>query len=208
MLLIDSLIVVGIAAFSLGTIHEEDGVKEHTFQVVNVGQMPVTLNQGYTSCGCTTIHFSANTALQPGDTTAVTLRFNPRGKGGEFHEHGTLTYGPSNKRLGLALVGECITSEETLLKQFPIRVSETLRLSADRYDIGMVRVGQTKERSVAVLHWDENNPSGPRETEIITVTCAPTQESPRGLQHLSCPIKIKHKGKIIERNIILDAIIR
>lgn len=56
MLLVDSLVVVGLATVSLGTIQEADGVKEHSFWLRNAGQEAVVLHQGYTSCGCTTIH--------------------------------------------------------------------------------------------------------------------------------------------------------
>lgn len=208
MLLVDSLIVIGTAAFSLGTIHEEQGIQEHTFWLKNMGQEAVQLRQGYTSCGCTTIDYSQQAIIQPGDSTAVTLRFNPRGKGGEFYENGTVTYGKDLKRVNMALTGECITSEETLLKQYPIRISDKLRLSTDRYDIGIVRTGQTKERHVAVLHWNETTPSGPRKTESIKITFSPTDQTPKGRQRISCPITIQSKGEQVETTIMLDVIVR
>lgn len=146
MLLADSLVVVGMATVSLGTIQESDGVKEHSFWLCNVGQESVALHQGYTSCGCTTIHFDKARQLAPGDSAQVTLRFNPRGKGGEFHEMGTIEYGKSRKRVNMALVGNCITSEETLMRQFPIRVNDYIRLSTNRFDLGRMRQGESKER--------------------------------------------------------------
>ena len=207
-MLIDSLIVIGIATTSLGTIHEENGVQERTFWLKNIGQTTVQLRQGYTSCGCTTIHFDRNAAIAPGDSSAVTLRFNPRGKGGEFHEMGTIEYGEQRKRVNMAMVGECITSEETLLKQFPIRINDRLRMSVDRYDLGIVRVGTAKERHVAVLHWNEANPNGDRRIESIKIDFAPTEDSPKGLQHIPYPIKVNDNGEKIEINVILDVIVR
>lgn len=46
----------------------------------------------------------------------------------------------------MTLTGTCITSEETLLRQFPVRISDHLRLSTDRFDLGVMRQGESKER--------------------------------------------------------------
>ena len=148
MLVADTLVVIGLSAISLGTIHEADGVQQRTFWLRNAGQEAVALQQGYTSCGCTTIDFAKGQVVQSGDSTRVTLRFNPRGKGGEFEETGTIVYGVHHKRVSLAMTGSCVTSEETLLRQFPVRISDNLRLSANRFDLGMMRVGETKQRHV------------------------------------------------------------
>lgn len=189
MLLADSLIVIGMATVSLGTIHEADGIREHSFWLRNAGQEAVALHQGYTSCGCTTIHFDRGARLQPGDSSRVTLRFNPRGKGGEFHEVGTVEYGNSKKRINLTLVGNCVTSEETLLRQFPVRISDRLRLSTDHFDLGRMRVGETRERTVVVLHRDDGN-----RREPLTVRFR-ADGTRRGLQHIDYPLKIRSGGK-------------
>lgn len=196
--MLDSLIVIGLATISLGTIQESDGVVERTFWLRNAGPDSVSLVQGYTSCGCTTIHFSQGATVAPADSTSVTLRFNPRGKGGEFYESGTLVYGAARKRIQLALEGECITSEETLLRQFPIRLSDSLRLSADHFDLGVMRTGETKERTVVVLHTDGNR----RERIPIVFTVDETMK--KGLQHISYPIKIGPHSV----NVTLDVVIK
>ena len=56
-----------------------------------------------------------------------------------------------------SMSGTCITSEETLLQQFPIRISDDLRLSTNRFDLGYMKAGETKERGVVVLHRDERD---------------------------------------------------
>ena len=197
MLLVDSHVVVGLATVSLGTIQEADGVKEHSFWLRNAGQEAVVLHQGYTSCGCTTIHFDKVRQLAPGDSSKVTLRFNPRGKGGEFHEMGTIEYGKSKKRINMALIGNCITSEETLLKQFPIRVNDHIRLSANRFDLGRMRQGESKERGVVVLYSDT------KQQERIPVRFTVDTKTPKGLQHIAYPLKIK--GQKV--NITLDVFV-
>lgn len=203
MLVADSLIAIGLATVSLGTIHEADGVQEHSFWLKNSGTEAVTLVQGYTSCGCTTIEFVKDEPIASGDSTCVTLRFNPRGKGGEFLETGTVVYGPHRKRIAIALEGTCITSEETLLRQFPVRISDNLYLSTDHFDLGRMTVGETKERNVIILHRNE----GDRQ-ERIPITFTADEKTNKGLQHIDYPI-ITHEGeKEVKLTIRLDVLIK
>lgn len=225
----DTLIVLGLATLSLGTIQESDGVQQRDFWLLNAGRDTLIIRQGYTSCGCTTIHFDQGREIAPNDSTKVTLRFNPRGKGGEFEEVGTIVYQRTsdyraqtsdyrpqtvgNKQqstvnksevyslkstVKLSLVGTCITSEETLLRQFPIRVSDTLRLSTNRFDLGVMRVGERKERTVVVLHRDDNR------QERIPITFNVDVKTPKGLQHIAYPVKVG--GQTV--NVTLDVLVK
>lgn len=203
MIVADTLVTIGLATISLGTIQEADGVQERTFWLRNDGQEVVMLQQGYTSCGCTTIHFAKDEPIAVGDSTSVSLRFNPRGKGGEFEETGTIVYGPNHKRIQLSLVGTCITSEETLMRQFPISISDDIRLSAERFDLGIMHVGETKERNVVILHRNDNN-----RQERIPIFFTPDRNTTKGLQHISKPIIVSSGGKKKTINITFDVIIK
>ena len=203
MLVADTLVVIGFATISLGTIQEADGVQERTFWLRNAGTEAVTLVQGYTSCGCTTIQFDKDKSIAEGDSTCVTLRFNPQGKGGEFEETGTIVYGPNRKRVNLSMIGNCITSEETLMRQFPVRISDDIRLSTNRFDLGIMHIGETKERNVVILHCNENN-----RQERIVIKFAVDSKTPKGLQHIPYSIKIKVKGKEETLTITLDVLIK
>ncbi len=202
MLFADTLVVIGLATASLGTIQEADGVVERTFWLRNDGTAQVTLRQGYTSCGCTTIQFDKDAEVLPGDSTAVVLRFNPQGKGGDFEEVGTVVYGEKRKRATMAMVGTCVTSEETLLRQFPYRVSDELRISAERFDLGRMRVGETKERGVVVLHRDENN-----RQERLPITFTAASDMPKGLQHIPYRVETQVGGKTVTLTITIDVYI-
>ena len=203
MIVADTLITIGLATVSLGTIQEADGVQERTFWLRNDGTEAVTLVQGYTSCGCTTIQFTKDEPVAVGDSTCVVLRFNPQGKGGEFEETGTIVYGPNRKRIQLSMIGTCVTSEETLMRQFPIRISDDIRLSANRFDLGIMHVGETKERNVIILHRDNEN-----RQERIPVTFTVNANTPKGLQHISYPIKTSVQGKEQTLTITLDVLVK
>jgi len=199
----DTLVAIGLATVSLGTIQEADGVQERTFWLRNDGTEAVSIVQGYTSCGCTTIDFTKDTPIVAGDSTSVVLRFNPQGKGGEFEETGTIVYGPHRKRIHLSMTGQCITSEETLMRQFPVRISDNIRLSANRFDLGIMHLGETKERNVIILHKDEGN-----RKELIPISFTPDHQMAKGLHHINYPIKTQEKNKDIQLSITLDVMIR
>lgn len=190
MFVADTLLIIGLGTASLGTIQEADGVQEHTFWLRNLGKTPITLQQGYTSCGCTTMRFEKDATVAIGDSTAVTLRFNPQGKGGDFMETGTLIYRPTSenntpKSLRLTLEGTCISSEETLLRQFPIALNDSTRLSTSGFDIGVMYVGESKDRSVVVLHRSDND-----RQEVVTFRFTVTPQMEKGVRRIAFPLHI------------------
>jgi len=203
MLVADTLVVIGLATASLGTIQETGGVQEHRFWLRNVGAEAVTLQQGYTSCECTTIEFDRFAQVQPGDSSQVTLRFNPQGRGGDFTVTGTVVYGAERKRVKLSMTGNSILSEETLKMRYPIAVNENLRLSTDRFDLGVMHPGETKERNVVVLHRDEND-----RTETIAITYTPDDKTPKGLQHVPYTVITTERGKQRQLIVTLDVMIK
>ena len=203
--MIDTLVVAGLAALNIGTIHEADGVQQRTFWLRNAGDNPVTLVQGYTSCGCTTLQFPQGTTLLPADSTAVSLTFNPRGKGGDFEETGTIAYQTTQgrKHLHLALTGNCITSEETLNRQFPISINHNLRINVQRFDLGRMRPGETKERTLGILHLED----GQHTIENAKVTYTVPAHAAKGLQHIPFAVQTQCRGEQVTLTITLDAII-
>lgn len=203
MLIADTLVVIGLATASLGTIQENGGVQERTFWLRNDGSEAVMLQQGYTSCECTVMDFDRYAQVQPGDSSCVTLKFNPQGRGGEFNVSGTVVYGNERKRVKLSLTGNSVLSEETLMKRYPVGVSKNLRLSTDRFDLGVMHPGETKQRTVVALHRDEND-----QTEQLTISFTPDDKTPKGLQHISYPLVTHDGGKETKVVITLDVMIK
>lgn len=217
------LIVIGATVLNLGTIYEADGIVERSFLLRNDGRQPVAIVQGYTSCGCTTVAFPKDSVINEGDTVTVTLRFNPRGKGGEFYESAHLKYKSSSPVLssregddvspsslgedeedaiGLALEGTCVTSEETLMLQHPVVVNDMIRMSRDRYDIGYLSVGEKRERTVSVWHRDTN------QRESFTISFQPTADTKKGLNHVPNVIKIHTSEGEVATVVTFDVIVR
>lgn len=89
------------------------------------------------------------------------------------------------------------------MRQFPVRISDDIRLSTDRFDLGIMHVGETKERNVIILHRDEHD-----RQERIPITFTPDGGTPKGVQHIACPVRTTAKGQSIVLNIILDVLIK
>ena len=203
MLPIDSLVIIGLSTVSLGTINEADGRQEREFWLRNAGTEAVSIVQGYTSCGCVKLDFPLDKPILPGDSARTVLSFDPKGKGGEFYERGTIICGSSRKRLNLALEGNCITSEETLARQFPVKINENIRLSTNKYDLGVMSVGESKTRNIAVLHKDEGN-----RQEYITIKIEVDNRMGKGVKRIEKYIKTKSKNEVINIPIYFDVRIK
>ncbi|MBQ9217187.1 MAG: DUF1573 domain-containing protein [Muribaculaceae bacterium] len=199
MLLTDTLVVIGLASATLGTIPEDGGPMEQSYWLRNDGANAVTLVQGYTSCECTTMEFDLGEQVQPGDSTRVVLRFDPQGRSGEFVQSGTVIYGSERKRVRLELTGKCALSEATLLKRFPVKAEHHVRLSANRFDLGAMHPGERKERTVAVLHRDLDDYQ-----ELMTVTFVADEKMSKGIQQIAYPLVINDGDRQQTVTIMLD----
>lgn len=203
MWLVDSLVVIGLSTLQIGTIHDTDGVVERTFCLRNAGTEAVTLVQKYTSCHCVKLAVPVGKNIVPGDTLHAVLSFDPKGKGGEFYEQGTIVYGQSRKHLNLVLEGMCVTSEETLMRQFPVRINDDIRLSANRFDVGVMHVGEKKTRHIAILHKDEDN-----RKESVAVTIEADNNLPKGVSTLKKPVETIYKNKKITFEVFFDVLVK
>ena len=190
MLLVDTLVVIGLSTLSLDTIHEADGKQERTFWLRNNGPETVKIVQGYTSCGCVGLTAPLGEPIQPGDSVKALLSFDPKGKSGAFYERGILVYGASRKHIDLAMQGVCLSSEETLLRQFPVRINDDLRLSANHFDLGLMAPGETKTRHIVICHRDEND-----RQECIPVSVKADSTLTHGVHQIQRLVETRYKGK-------------
>ena len=100
------------------------------------------------------------------------------------------------------------------MRQFPVSISETLRLSTDRFDLGIMRVGETKERGAVILHLPSQTAHQPASRqadyaqERVPVTFSVDADTPKGLQHITYPIKTMDNGKELTIGITLDVMVK
>lgn len=66
-----------------GNVPEKGGKITATFRFVNTGDAPLLILSATASCGCTSPSFR-DAPVEPGDTSVVTVKYNPDGRPGEF----------------------------------------------------------------------------------------------------------------------------
>ena len=76
--------------WNFGSIREESGPIAHTFEATNRSEYPEVILDVTSTCGCTKPLFTRR-PVRPGDTTAVTVRFNPAGQSGRSTGHWSST---------------------------------------------------------------------------------------------------------------------
>lgn len=72
-----------------GTVRADGGRLTHTFKFKNSGTAPLSIVTVSASCGCTKPEFNAK-PIAPGDSSEITLRFNPEEFRGEFEKTATV----------------------------------------------------------------------------------------------------------------------
>ena len=148
----DALKVIVLAStFSAGTLHEADGVLEHTFYVRNESRVAVRIAHAWTSCGCTTARFDDTRWAAPGDSVPVTLRFDMTGKDGDFLESARvqIVSAQDTTYQNLYLEGDVVPSAEHIERAYPVRAGG-LRLSATTLDYGQMKRGESRTKDIAV----------------------------------------------------------
>lgn len=90
--------------YNYGQVDETTPV-EFTFTLRNRGDAPLTISQVETSCGCTSTQIGGK-SLAPGESTPLTVRFNPRGRRGRQEKQVVISSNdPRQPKLMLKLVG-------------------------------------------------------------------------------------------------------
>lgn len=125
-----------------GVFKEAGGKVSCRLRLVNTGNEPLIIVKVQTGCGCTAIDYP-EAPIQPGDTAAVTLTYNPSGRPGQFSKQALIFCNTEPKRTVLEITGNVIPTDVTLDKQYPIRAG-SLRISQGNIPFGELTSGKNK----------------------------------------------------------------
>lgn len=110
--------------------------KSHRFIVKNVGQAPLTLRVGQTTCKCT-LGEVTHDAVPPGGSTTVTLEWKALTDNGPFRQSATLTTNdPLASSIELSIEGQ---------------VTEATNVSPSEFLFDKLSVGETKSAEVILM---------------------------------------------------------
>lgn len=125
-----------------GVFQEKDGKVRCAMRVVNTGNEPLIIVKSQAGCGCTGISYP-ETPIQPGDTAAVDITYNPSGRPGQFSKQAIIFTNTVIKRSVLEITGNVIPTDATLDKQYPMKAG-ALRISQGSIPFGEMVKGQNR----------------------------------------------------------------
>ena len=125
-----------------GVFKEENGKVTCKMQLVNTGNEPLIIVKAQAGCGCTVINYPEE-PIQPGDTAAVGITYNPSGRPGQFSKQVLIFTNTIPKRTVLEISGNVIPTDATLDQQYPLRAG-SLRISQGNLPFGELSRGQNK----------------------------------------------------------------
>ncbi len=126
----------------LGVFYEKDGKVSCQMRVVNAGNDALVIVKAQAGCGCTGISYRES-PIQPGDTAAVDITYNPAGRPGLFSKQVIIFTNTTPKRTVLEITGNVIPTAATLDKQYPI-LAGALRVSQPSIPFGELTKGENK----------------------------------------------------------------
>lgn len=126
-----------------GSFLEDDGLRSCRFRFVNSGDEPLVIVSARASCGCTTPQFS-RAGIAPGDTSSVTVTYDPTGRPGRFSKRVTIeSNAVSSPTSKLLIEGTVIGSEATVANRYPYDMG-ALKATSSTVMFGNVKKGRLK----------------------------------------------------------------
>ena len=126
----------------MGVFMEQDGKVTCQMRVVNTGNSPLIIVKAQAGCGCTAVTYP-ETPIEPGDTAAVGITYNPSGRPGQFSKQVLIFTNTTPKRTVLEITGNVIPTAATLDNQYPLQAG-SLRISQSSIPFGELVKGKNK----------------------------------------------------------------
>lgn len=172
-----------------GMVREEDGKVSRTVKAVNISPDSTFIISARTSCGCSAAEYSED-VLAPGDTTEVTLTYDPANRPGKFLK--TVKFFTGKERIGnsIKLSGHVIPSRRNLDRTYPEQVGQ-LRLTSMFLSAGEMTRSEAKPLFVGIYNDSGHALSVKAETDAtaLEATLMPDTIEPFGVATLSLMLK-------------------
>lgn len=133
-----------------GNIREADGKVSRSVKAVNISSEPTFIISARTSCGCSEAVFDGR-MLAPGDTTEITVAYDPTGRPGRFQKTAKIFTGKERVSNSFRLSGNVIPSAATLDRSYPAKAGQ-LRLSTALVNVGDMKRDITKPLFVGIYN--------------------------------------------------------
>ena len=126
--------------YDFGVFQEKNGKVTCQLRLVNTGDAPLLIVRAQAGCGCTAVNYP-EAPIQPGDTAAVSITYNPTGRPGQFTKQAIIFTNTEPNRTILEISGNVIPTDATLNKEYPLRAG-ALRISQGSIPLGQMVKGK------------------------------------------------------------------
>lgn len=172
-----------------GVIRETNGKVTKTVKAINVSSDSTFIISARTSCGCSEAEYDGR-MLAPGDTTTVSITYDPTNRPGKFQKSAKIFTGRDRVSNMFRISGIVIPSKKNLDKAYPEKAGN-LRLSTSIVAIGEMRHAETKPIFIGIYN-DSDQPmtlKADSYNEALEATLQPDTIEPFGIATLSIMLK-------------------
>ena len=138
-----------------GIIREANGKVSARVKAVNVSDKTTYIISARTSCGCSGVEYD-DTPLAPGDSTEITITYDPTNRPGKFLKTAKIYTGEEREGNSFKLKGTVIPSGRNLDRAYPVKAGE-LRLSTMLVNAGEIGDSETRPLFVGIYN-DSDRP--------------------------------------------------
>ncbi|MFI3303673.1 MAG: DUF1573 domain-containing protein [Rikenellaceae bacterium] len=114
-------------SWNFGTISEDNEAVSHTFNFKNLSSKPVVIHNIRTSCGCTLAEYSQK-PISGGDSSTITVTFNPRFQGGTISKNVYIYSTATQKPIVVTIEGLVTPRKKSIQELYPYTIGEGGRI--------------------------------------------------------------------------------
>lgn len=145
-----SKIVFNELEHDFGTFKEEDGQQTYAFNFVNMGSMPLILNNVHASCGCTTPEWTQK-PVAPGEKGFIKVSYNPEGRPGPFHKTITVSTNGENSQTILQIEGVVEPRPKTIAELYPRQIGP-VRARSNHVNFSAIRENEVLTDTLGIIN--------------------------------------------------------
>lgn len=134
---------------NFGTFRESDGIVSHEFRFINEGNIPVTISNVTSNCGCTVSSWTSEPVL-PGNSGTITVNYDPADRPGTFVRPVTVISNAETTSITLVIKGVVIPVDKPE-EVYKYKTGD-LMLSSIYASFGEIYKGNTKKQTVRILN--------------------------------------------------------
>jgi len=137
--------------WNFGKIEESDGKVSHSFKYSNSGDTPLLFYSVNSSCGCTTPTYRKE-PLMPGQSADFVVTYDPAGRPGRFEKYVVIQGNMEGGNTVIKIKGVVEPRPRGIEDDFPILLSNGVRLSDSQMAAGAIANTRSQRMSVKFIN--------------------------------------------------------